>query len=300
MGAEISVDRFRGEQFYPSAEELKYRLESHYAKDEIIAYLNEAGATSEVLFHWPEARRGTLTDIGILRHLVASNIDIHPFDRRLLQTNGYDVRLGEYYYSFEAPKNLEGIFEVGVETFGPARSIYNPFDHQMVIDSWNGPHKAADWGNPPTLPPVYKIHKLNRTLEGVPLEGISEKDRIIAVPPTQMILAHTEEFIGGANVVTTRISGKSTVGRNMIEVCSDANLGDVGFKSRWALEITNKSNESFIVLVVGEPVATVQFEEVEVPIKQYDGRYQQSLSLQEIVDGWEPGMVLPTWRRFGE
>ena len=62
----------------------------------------------------------------------------------------------------------------------------------------------------------------------IKLHGIKPDDLVIILYPHEMILGHTIEFVGGQNVVVPEISGKSTAGRNMIEMCSDANMGNVG------------------------------------------------------------------------
>ncbi|MCK4787259.1 MAG: hypothetical protein KAV87_26100 [Desulfobacteraceae bacterium] len=303
MGVENSADRFRGEQYYPSAEELKYRLESHYAKEEILAYLHKADASPEVLFHWPDARRGPLSDAGILRHLIAGNIDIYPFDHRLLQTNGYDVRLGEFWYLLEDPRaNVKTMRkEAYTSFFRRYIPYYNPHDQELVREYWQGPFSAQVLGAEDLDEETQIMLQVNsERLPGSSFVNIRPEDKIIPVIPSTMLLCHTEEFIGGLNVISPTISGKSTAGRNLIEVCSDANLGDVGFRSRWTLEIKSKSEHVLVPLVVGEPVATIQFGELESPLQEYHGKYQLGQTLEQIKENWEPEMLLPQWRRFGE
>lgn len=261
------------EQFYPPRKVLEYNFQAHPARDQMVNYLLNTGEPEENierLFTWPKNRGGTLTDIGILRHLTAGNVVIHPFDHRLLQPHGYDVRLGDHFYYFRVPdrgqnKNTD-------------KQVYNPFDPEMVSSCWRGISIVID-------------------SEGV-LRNISKGDKIMVVSPETMVLGHTEEFIGGRNVITPTISGKSSVGRSMVEVCSDANLGTVGFFSRWTLEIATREAGESVILVVGEPIATIQFEEmVELPLKQYSGEYQEGVTLEEVVAGWRPEVMKPKWRR---
>lgn len=303
---EYDLGRFNPDQFYPSPEELRRRLEAHPAKGEILAYLEEAGTLAEILFRWPDRRGGKLPDIGILRHLVAGNIVIQPFDRRLLQSNGYDVRLGESFYVLADPNRPKPgkKTEIRFPYYDKGVTIYNPFDQENVSGVWIGPVKAerAVW-----LFDEFEAHKQATPADQqssweqmVFLRNITPDDQIIIIPPSFMFLCHTQEFIGGRNIISPSISGKSTAGRNLLEVCSDANLGDVGYCSRWTLEIVNKTTFHAIVLVVGEPMATVQFDELtEPPSRQYRGKYQLGETLEQIMANWRPEDMLPHWRRFG-
>lgn len=68
-----------------SPEQLRKALEDSPYCDQIISY---AGSQFETLFYWPEHCGGLLTDRGILRHMLAGNIVVEPFDIRQLQPNG--------------------------------------------------------------------------------------------------------------------------------------------------------------------------------------------------------------------
>ena len=52
-----------------------------------------------------------------------------------------------------------------------------------------------------------------------------------------------------------------------------------------------------IALMVGQPVATIQFIEVESPVASYGGVYQSGQTLEEIKANWEPEMMLPKMRK---
>lgn len=289
------IQRIDGEQFYPPYYLQEKNLQKHYARGEILKYLRKASAAPEVLFTWPRERRGTLTDIGILRHLIAGNIDIFPFDHRLLQNNGYDVRLGSFYYYLADPRESIDMNrgEAYSEFIGKHIPYYNPYDQELVISDWRGPFEAEKPGIKKA-----KGEKRGKFLVDKLPRKINANDKIIPIIPQTMFLAHTEEFIGGLNVVSTKISGKSTIGRNLIEVCSDANLGDVGFRNRWALEIKNKSDHVVIPIVVGEPLATIQFEEVEPSLMQYNGKYQSGETVEDLIKTWGPEKMLPVWKRY--
>lgn len=178
-----------------------------------------------------------LSNIEILDNIKSGNIIIEPFESKLLNTNSYDVRLGEWYC-------LQ-------QNNHPDKAIrYNTEDGQKFM--WNQPIKA--------------------------------KSGIIAVDSGETILAHTEEIIGGRNIITTEMRAKSTTGRYGLSVCKCAGLGDVGFISRWTMEITNHSNFC-IWIPVGEPIAQIIFHKVEPPASEYKGRYGQG--------SWTPNDMLP-------
>lgn len=262
---------------YPTPDVMTERLYKHPARDEILAYLHENNKEVAQVLFFPRERRGSIVDIGILRHLIAGNIEIYPFHRELLTDNGYDVCLGEYYYIHDGIGRLRFM----------ATPIYNGYESENIDSAWGEAKKAIPlkelaW----RLEGEFGIKKLD------PVD-IDPEDLVILLDKGATMLGHTQQFIGGRNVVTTRISGKSTVGRHMFEVCSDANLGDVGFINRWTLEITNKSQISMNPLVAGTLVATITFEEVEEPIKQYNGQYQKGRTIKEIVESWTPRAMLP-------
>lgn len=106
----------------------------------------------------------------------------------------------------------------------------------------------------------------------------------IRIKAGETILCHTEEIIGGRNIITTEMHAKSTTGRYGLSVCKCAGLGDVGFISRWTMEMTNHSNFP-ILIMPGEPIAQIIFHEVTEPLTQYAGRYGQG--------EWSPFDMLP-------
>jgi deoxycytidine triphosphate deaminase len=282
-----------GEEFYPNPAQLARRLDESPYREDIINYIGGKNQLKRLL-RWPKQGRGELTDVGILRHFLAGNIRIEPFNIRRLQTNGYDVSLGEYYYKcIDVDNNGSGARYPVTKTRNGMASVFNPADEQNVSDFYQGPNMAISvselvrrWYE--SNRGVGRSEWLDRTRF---FEGLEGEDRIIIADPGEMILGHTEEFIGGRNVVDTNISGKSTVGRAGIEVCSDASKGDVGFTGRWTLEIRNKHVASATVLLVGDPYATITFMEVESPVVPYEGRY----SIQS--GDWKPEMMLPRWKR---
>ena len=212
-----------------------------------------------------------LSDKRIIEEMERGDIVISPFNEANVSTSSYDVTLGSYYFR----ENLQ-----------TKPIIYNPFDKKEVERVWGTTPLQAE-----TAEKVFAE-------EGVAFnfEGIAKDDCIILLRPRETILAHTEEFIGGRNHITTMMKARSSMGRNFIEICKCAGWGDVGFVNRWALEITNNSQRHTIPLVVGRRIGQVIFFETgEIRDKDYtaSGKYQTSQDIEEIQKNWSPMSLLP-------
>lgn len=125
-----------------------------------------------------------------------------------------------------------------------------------------------------------------------------QAERTIWIAPGETILAHTAEFIGGRNHITTMMKARSSFGRCFIEVCKCAGWGDVGYINRWTMEVTNNSRYYRIPLVVGMRIAQMVFietGEIADRDKQYGstGKYQAGLDLDKLKREWEPSTMLP-------
>jgi dCTP deaminase len=172
------------------------------------------------------------------------NIVINPFEQSLLNTNSYDVCIGNWYVRQRVP----------------------PRDKLWL--RYNNRESAREmWAEP-----VYS-------------------DTIIPVLSGETIMCHTLEVIGGQLDVTTEMRAKSTTARFGLSVCKCAGLGDVGFISRWTMEITNHS-EWNILIPVGEPIAQILFHKLGRVGSQYSergARYGQG--------DWTPQDMLPKGKR---
>lgn len=110
---------------------------------------------------------------------------------------------------------------------------------------------------------------------------------LIVIMPQETILAHTMEFIGGMNIISSEMRAKSTTGRYTLSVCKCAGLGDVGFTSRWTMEISNHGWWP-VAVRVGEPVAQIIFHNVG-PIDKAYGERAPRYGVGE----WNPKDMLP-------
>jgi|LakMenE18May11ns_1017448.scaffolds.fasta_scaffold9651584_1 dCTP deaminase len=164
-----------------------------------------------------------------------------------------------------------------------------------VLNPWNETHIKNYWGN-------YKVANVVKTKEEVKLYGLNIGDEYILLNPNESILGHTREFIGGLNNITTMIKARSSMGRSNITICRDAGWGDIGFISRWTLEITN-NNTCPLILPVGKRIGQIIFFYTGIPNKQYEGKYQtkntplinesSKIDIKSIVDNWNPNLMLP-------
>lgn len=241
----------------------------------------------------------------ILEHLNRGTIVIYPFEERNLGTVSYDVTLGENFYRFK-----EGSLFPRAD--GSKSVFFNPFSKRDIDEAIDGPHQAQELkevilerlelDSPGEFPHDYDyLFEMGR--RGWTVEGTFPYEKVITLSPGEMILGHTNEVIGGRVMITTIISGRSSLGRGMIEVCNDAFVGDVGYINRFTLEIRNKSRKYTLILPVNKRIAQVSFELVTpVDFEHGERKYHASLNrteeidLERILQEWKPEMMLPrTW-----
>jgi dCTP deaminase len=211
-----------------------------------------------------------LSDKRILEEMKNGNIVISPFKRENLATSSYDLTLGEYFFAEQPPKHFQNIFNI--------------YEKEHIDHVWGTKPQRAK-----TAREVFKDYKFT-------FGNISPSDKVIMLAPGETILAHTNEFIGGKNRITTMMKARSSLGRSFIEVCKCAGWGDVGYINRWTMEITNNSRHYYIPLVVGRRIAQlVFFETGEILDNDYSktGKYQTTKDLKTLQKNWDPMSMLP-------
>ncbi len=212
-----------------------------------------------------------LSDKRILAAMKQGDIVVSPFTQSQLATSSYDVTLGEYFFREQPPKYNHSLYNI-----------------------WSKAHTEHVWG----------AHNVERAISAKEAfskynfewDGISPTDKIIILRPGETILAHTNEFIGGKNHITTMMKARSSMGRNFIEVCKCAGWGDVGYVNRWTMEITNNSKNYIIPLVVGRRIAQIVFFETgDILERDYTvaGKYASSTDIKKLKKEWNPHMMLP-------
>ena len=149
------------------------------------------------------------------------------------------------------------------------------------------------WGEPLR---AQKAHTVFKKFAFKWNHGISPDDTIILLQPRETILAHTCEFIGGRNHITTMMQARSSMGRNFIEVCKCAGWGDVGYINRWTMEITNNSQYYAIPLVIGRRIAQIIFMDTGTILNNHyanGGKYARSSDIAILKKKWQPSDMLP-------
>ena len=175
----------------------------------------------------------------------------------------------------------KNIGNIVIEPFDP--DLLNSNSYDVRLGSWICRQQKTSWnGDVPESRPIirYNTEDGQDKMWSAPVEHAE----IVLIKPGETLLAHTIEIIGGQNIITTEMRAKSTTGRYGLSVCKCAGLGDIGFISRWTMEITNHSYFG-ISIKVGEPIAQILFHETGEPLVQYAGRYGQG--------EWTPEDMLP-------
>lgn len=204
-----------------------------------------------------------LSDSEILGEYKKGNIVIDPFNEDQLSPNSYDVTLGDYYF-------CEKSVHLG-------STEYNVYSEEGVRKLWGNPGTASLVDGEYSL-----LARLYPNLVG---------KKVICIQPGQRLLCHTNEYIGGKNVgeygITTMLKTRSSVGRTGISICLCAGSGDVGYTSRWTLEVTNHSSR-MIPLVAGMRIGQILFFKTGKVLKDYsNGKYNTPK------EKWSPYEMLP-------
>lgn len=211
--------------------------------------------------------KSLMSDRRILEEKTKGLVVIEPFDKRHLDSAAYDITLGPWYFR----ESKTG----------------------TVLNPWSKIDTGLMWGEP--LLAKRFADEFYGWKKDAP-NGLKPDDLVIVLGPGEIILAHTNEFIGGRSVITTMMKARSSVGRFAIEICKCAGWGDVGYTNRWTLEITNQSRFHPLCLPVGRRVGQVAFFEVDKPLqKEYfvAGKYQTYDNIEDLMANWKPEDMLP-------
>jgi len=221
----------------------------------------------------------------ILTAIEVGDIVVDPFNSENVGTNQYDVSLGMHFFRAITDVNDPELLRIG------NTPIYNPYSEKIVRKTW--------------VKQKAKHHETVMRDMGWdrPLENIGGEDRIIMINPGETILAHTNEFIGGTSPnITTMMKARSSTGRNFIEVCKCAGMGDIGYCNRWTMEITNNNVDCMLPLVVGRRIAQIVFfqtDALDPDDADYStsGKYQSESDFAKLKALWKPEDMLPKqWR----
>ena len=189
----------------------------------------------------------------ILAAHAEGRIVIDPFDAELVGINSVDVRLGGEVFEL-----------VGSDI----RDLYAPDDSR-----WRKVEPVT----------VAQLRALNPGFGGTTLR---DDDLCFVFRSGGFYLATTLEAIGTAalpggaadgEALVPEMKARSTVGRQGLTVALCAGLGDVGYTSRWALEV-RVVDYGDVPVAVGTPVAQVVFHTATPTDAAYEGatRYQHA------------------------
>lgn len=193
----------------------------------------------------------------ILKAHEEGRIVIDPFEPQLVGINSVDVRLGGDVYKL-----------TGTEP----RDLY-----------------ANDTSRWEKMEPV-KAGALRHIYPHFGLGALEDDDDCFIFRSGSFYLATTLEAVGthpdpagseADHAIVPEMKARSTVGRQGLTVALCAGLGDVGYASRWALEV-RVVDYGDIVLAVGTPIAQVVFHTATATNACYDGetRYQHAGSVR--------------------
>lgn len=103
---------------------------------------------------------------------------------------------------------------------------------------------------------------------------LTGREDTIELEPGEFCLAHTEEMIYLPSTLSAIVAGKSTWARKGLTIHQTAGWIDPGFIGKITLELKNVGS-CVLKLKVGEPIAQlVLMENSDVPLNEYNGRYQ--------------------------
>ena len=202
---------------------------------------------------------------GIKELLAKGDIVIDPYDENQVNCSSYDVTLSEHYFMERKRSSLLFPYD------GPTTSLSKYVASIPVFNPYLEKHVKEKWGELQTAHTISEIleHK-DTTYSEYQLSRKSFRDdddtettRVIILPPNGIILALTNEKIGGVKDYTGMMKSKSSSGRCCLRTCNDAGWGDPGYFNKWTMEIKNESQEHATILYVGARIAQIVFMKVD-------------------------------------
>jgi dCTP deaminase len=193
----------------------------------------------------------------ILAAYEAGDIVIDPFHETLVNPNSVDVRLGPDLFRMKSAYGVRDLYcpdDALWERVEPVRA--STIRSGGLDGLLPAPHWA--WGVVPDDALVFRMN------------------------PGEFYLATTLERIGSRALgpdresIVPEMKSKSTFGRQGLTVALCAGLGDVGYHSRWALEV-RLVGRSVVPLAVGTPIGQVVFHSGTRTSTEYggSGHYQE-------------------------
>lgn len=188
----------------------------------------------------------------ILENYQAGRIVIEPFSEELVNMNSVDIRLGPDMYKMKGRYGMRDLYD-------PDDSIWEKVE---PVSAWDIRHGTMDGLQP---------------LPGWAAGIVDDSAQVFRLEPGEFYLATTLESIGsrppapGETALVPEMKSKSTFGRQGLTVALCAGLGDVGYCSRWALEV-RLAGRSVVPLAVGTPIGQVVYHTASPTASVYGGK----------------------------
>lgn len=222
---------------------------------------------------------GILSDRDIRREILNNNIVFYDPDRdcsKNIQNCSIDITIGPNIW-----RQTQDNFKRWSRPWSIGNGQQQIQASLLTFNPWNQDHVQTMWKKD-TAKTVRDYQEL----------GIEADTKGFILQPHEFILAHTNEFIGGKNHITTMMKARSSIGRSNITICRCAGFGDIGFVSRWTMEITN-NNDIPIFIPLNARIGQIVFFYTGTPDTTYKGKYQKGDTIEEIVSNWNSDMMLP-------
>jgi len=171
----------------------------------------------------------------------AREVSALPFRRSQAGYQSYDICLGSFAYY---PKDDGGKGEPFVMGRKPhdvsnGAHLWEPFGARLVKDLTNEANRRA-----------------------CQKSGLTGQDQVMIIQPGKTILASSKEFVGSlVSDIVPVLLPRATYERTFLRVSPACGTG--GYFNRWVLRIKNEHPRSDAILVVGMPIAQIQFWRVE-------------------------------------
>lgn len=194
-----------------------------------------------------------LTGPKLREEIAAGNIEVTPYEPKLVGTNSIDLRL----------KPILRVYEDGYQM------------HNAWNDWWMGASNQFRLEGPPSPPTRSTAQKwppaILDMMEDNPTEQIEISEHGIVLWPGILYLAATKERVG-SNMYVPWFDGRSSIGRLGIHVHVTAGKGDTGWFGNVTLEI--HVLHPVRIYANKKPICQASFFETVGDLEQYKGRYQ--------------------------
>lgn len=239
-----------------------------------------------------------LSSKDIKEALINGKVTICPYNPENLGQNSYDVNLGTHYWKLSSPishhcleiiksamtsKKNRGESTKVLKRFGHFLGYINPSSGNMLpaVDPYNEDiYLMWTLMSPMSFDNYHDKEILKSRLSQKSYDFHKKKEsKIILVKKKDHLLCHTTQFIGSVEDVCPMMGSRSSTRRIGLDTCRDAGKGDIGYRNRWTLEVTNTTSDQDIIMVSGQRYSQVTFFSclTKIPEENYYGNYDHDV-----------------------